>query len=217
MGNCKHPADPAGFMHGGGRLETPRKRCQLGTVFSHSSLKLTCTNRCPSGSSATLPPAAAPHPLFLCRPGPCTLGKCKTSTKPARTRRPTPTASPGSIAPTSSSTFSLSAAQNNRRVESGAAKRVRVSFLPLETITHGINGEPQVSPLPWRAHPSGNPVLSMMERRAHTAVKPSNSSTEAVESADAGFSLALCTRGITVKTEHSGTAMEAFFSCPTFL
>lgn len=107
----------------------------MGTVFSHSSLKLTCTNRCPSGSSATLPPAAAPHPLFLCRPGACTLGKCRTSTKQARTRRPTPTASPGSIAPTSSSTFSLSAAQNQ-------AERVPVPFLPLETITQGRNGEP---------------------------------------------------------------------------
>lgn len=159
----------------------------MGTVFSHSSLKLTCTNRCPSGSSATLPPAAAPHPLFLCRPGACTLGKCKTSTKPARTRRPTPTASPGSIAPTSSSTFSLSAAQNNRRVESGAEKRVPVSFLPLGTITHGINGEPPSQPATPGVRIRLEIRLSMMERRAHTAVKPSNSSTGAVESADAGF------------------------------
>lgn len=134
----------------------------MGTVFSHSSLKLTCTNRCPSGSSATLPPAAAPHPLFLCRPGACTLGKCRTSTKQARTRRPTPTASPGSIAPTSSSTFSLSAAQNQ-------AERVPVPFLPLETITQDRNGEPPPSQSVtlacasvWKSGP-----MSMMERRAH--------------------------------------------------
>lgn len=115
----------------------------MGIVSSHRSPKLTDTNRCPSGSSATLPPAAAPHPLFLCRPGACTRGKCKTSTKPARTRRPTPTASPGNIAPTSSTTFSLSAAQNKRRVARGAAKRISVSLLPLEPITHSMKGDPK--------------------------------------------------------------------------
>lgn len=64
-------------------------------------LTRTCTNRCPSGSSATLPPASAPLPRFPYRGGVCSRGKCKTSRAPARTERPTPTACSGSIAPSS--------------------------------------------------------------------------------------------------------------------
>lgn len=122
----------------------------------------TCRDLCPSGSCATLPPVAAPRPLFLCRPGVCSLEKRKTSTRPARTRRPTPTPFPGSIAPTSSRFFLVFCrpAQNNRRVrvERGAAKRILVSLLLLGTIAQGVHGAPQVGPSLWRAHPSGNPV-----------------------------------------------------------
>lgn len=117
-----------------------------GLVSNHRSLKLTYTNRCPSGSSATLPPAVAPHPLFLCRPGACTLGKCKTSTKPARKRRPTPTASPGNIAPTSSTTSCVICGSKQQ------ARRTRRSkshfHLPPSTGTHYTQHKwrPQVNP-----------------------------------------------------------------------
>lgn len=64
-------------------------------------MRRTCINRCPSGSSAILPLAAAPLPLFLYRRGVCRRGKRKTSTAPVRTERPTPTTCPGSIASSS--------------------------------------------------------------------------------------------------------------------
>ena len=48
------------------------------------------------------PPASAPPPRSLYPGAACSPGRCRTIRAPARTERPTPTACPGSIAPTSS-------------------------------------------------------------------------------------------------------------------
>lgn len=133
----------------------------------------TCTNLCPSGSSATLPPVAAPRPLFLCRPGVCTLETRKTSTAPARTRRPTPTPFPGSIAPTSSRRSRFpprSSKQPASARRTRCRKRHSGPFSPTgnhhtkrkwspPTPDHHQHHHRQVSPSLWCAHPSGNPVL----------------------------------------------------------
>lgn len=83
----------------------PINSCGLGNTAvnqcTKSVLTPTCTNRFPSGSSAILPPASAPLLLFLYPGGVCRRGKCKTSRAPARTERPTQTACPGSVVPTS--------------------------------------------------------------------------------------------------------------------
>lgn len=84
------------------------KHCLKINREKREALRRTCTSRCRSGSSAMPPPASAPPPLCLYLVGVCTRGKRKTSRAPARTKRPTQTASPGSIAPTSFPPPSLS-------------------------------------------------------------------------------------------------------------